>query len=614
MIHRLRNLCLMVSATAMLIAAPAMAEPTQDVLKHVPNDAWGFAVIRSVSTIDKNIEQLQALGLPIMPGFRLGTALKEPPFALGDSADMERPICLVMLDMNKFGMAENSPPDPARAVALLVPSKDPKAIMKKFAVKEEEGGGVRKIKFLDEELYAVEKATYLVVGKSEKTVKEVSSYSGDGPPMVDARKKLLGLTDIYLSFSVDRVYNTYGMQFAPIAQMVMMQADPTGKSWQRFEKVLKELDAIDFGIRLDDKGIAIRGLVMAKKESDLELYLKDSKNFDSSKLMLLPKEDYLFAMGSRVSFSDHQDKFVDPNPLSSLMGSLQMPDFDKAAAGAIDAEVAKMTKATKAQAMSISMLSGGEGGYVGLAAVVETEKPEAYVQSLRDVYKNIWRLSTSEEFKTAKSMLTHTPDAETIDGGKVDTLSVKSKELIEEMEIAPDDVKALKTFFGEDLTIRFGAVGDKHVVITVGGGKDRYANVAKLAKSGGDSGLNTDIGIMGTSKNLADPRASEFFVSVENIMRMVKVASKEIDGEDAIPFEIPKIDAPAAMDVAAADGGLRFDLFVPMKLIDAVKKAVEEQAARDMEAFDEMDDDAMGDAGEDSGDDSADDADDDMDE
>lgn len=603
MIQRMRNLCLMLSAAAVFVAAPAMAGPTTDVLKHVPKDAWGFAVVRSINTIDKNIAQLQDFGLPIMPGFRLGALLQNPPFNLGDSADLERPLCVVMLDMKKFGKAdaENAPPDASRAVALLLPAKDPKAIMKKLAVGESEGAGVRKISITDQQLYAVEMDNYLVVGKSEKTVKEISAYSGDGPPLADARKALMELTDVYVSFSVDHVYGTYGMQFAPVMQMAMMQADPTGKSWQRFDKLVKEMDSFDFGLRMDDKGIAMRGLLLPKKDSDLEQFMKDTKNIKSSKLKLLPKEDYLVAWGSTMSYSDQAEKFADQNPIASLVRTLQLADVDQATVKAIDAECMKLTKEAKAQATTFTMLPGGSQGRIGFASVVETDKPEMYIDGIRKIYKNIWRISSSEELKKAKGLLTHTPDAETIEGGKVDTLTLNNKQLIEELEIAPDDVKALKSLLGEDLTVRFGVVGDKHVVLTFGGGKDRYGEVAKLVKSGGETTLASDTGIKTTSQNLADPRSTEIYISVENFMRLIKVATKEIDGEDAIPFDIPNIDAPAGFDAAAVDSGIRFDMFVPMKLVDAIKKAVKEQAAHDMEAFDEMDSDTEGDMGNDSG-------------
>lgn len=601
MIHRMSRTFWMVSAATLFVAAPVMAGSPADALKHVPKDAWGFAVIRSINTIDKNIGQLEDMGVPIPPGFRVGTALKDPPFNLADSVDQEGPICVVMLDMNKFGKgaSESAQPDPTLAVAMLVPAKDPRAVIKKFAVGESEGSGVCKIKFLDEELYGVAIDDFVVVAKGEKTIKEVSSYSGDGPAMVDARKSLLGVTDLYVSFSVDRVYGTFGPQIAPVAQMVMMQADPTGKSWQRFDKLIKEVDSIDIGLRMDDKGIALRGLMLPKKESDLELLFKDTKNLESSKLSLLPKEDYLFAFGSAMTYSDQSEKFSDQNPISSLVNTLQLQDVDQATVKGIDAEIMKMFKSAKAQATSFSMLSGGSQGYLGLAAVVETDKPDLFLDGIRKIYKNLWRISSEPELKKAKDLFTHTPDAETIEGGKVDTLALNNKQLVEEMEIAPKDVKTLKTFLGDDLTVRFGIVGDKHVIVAFGGGKDRYASIAKLVKSGGDASLASDTGIKATTQNLADPRTTEAYISIENIMRMVKVVSKEIDGEDAIPFEIPRIDAPLGMDVASVEGVMRFDLFVPMRLVDAVKKAVKEQEARDMEAFDEMDADAPSDANSD---------------
>jgi hypothetical protein len=596
----MKRLCLVVSAAAIFAAAPANAGPTQDIVKHVPKDAWGYVVVRSIGTLDKNIAQLQNLGLPIPPGVQLGGMLQGPPLNLGDNIDLEQPLCIVMLDANKFGTAENSPMDPWRAAAAIIPSKNPKALVDQLAVGDADGG-VRKIKVMDEEVYAAVKGNVLIVGKSEKTVKAVSSETGDGAAMGSARSDLLDITDIYVNFSMDRVYGAYNTMIAPMLQMVTMQADPTGKTGKQLEKMLQELESIGIGFRMDDSGIALRGLVSAKKDSDLELLLKDTKNSESSRLALLPKEQYLFAMGAASYFSDHAAKFGDPNTMASLVNAFQLSNVDKSAVSAMDTEILKMNKAVKSAAASVSMLTGEGQGFLGFAAVIEVDNPTTYIESLRKMYKTIWRISDAEELKTAKDLLTHTPDAEEIEGSKVDTITLKCKELVEQMEAAPDDVKAFKAFFGEDVTVRFGAIDGKYVLMTFGGGKDRYKEAAKMAKAGSD-GLAMDTGIKGTAKHLASPRSTEMFVSVENILRLVKAASKEIDGEDAIPFEIPKIDAPAGFDVAGVDGGSRFDMFIPLKLVDAVKKAVDEQAARDMEAFDEVDDDSMGGAAEDSDD------------
>lgn len=600
MTQKIRNLCMVLAAGAIWIAAPVMAGPTQDIVKHVPKDAWGYVVVRSVGTLDKNMAQLRELGLNDLPGMTLSEMLKGEPLNLGDNIDVDRPFCIVMLDANKFGMVENGPPDQVRAAAAIIPSKDPKALMDKLAVADPDGG-VRKIKVMDQEVFAAVKDKYLVIGKSEKTVKAISSDSGDGAALGTARAELIDITDIYIHVSVDRVYGAFGPMIAPMLQMVTMQADPTGKTGQQLEKMLRELDSIGLGFRMDDSGIAIRGMVSAKKESDLELLLKDTKNAESSRLALLPKEQYLFSMGMASYFSDHAEKFGDPNTMSSLVNTLQLSNVDTAAVKALDTEIIKMSKSVKSAAASASMLTGDGQGFLGFAAVVEVDNPTTYIESMRKIYKTIWRVSDAEELKTAKDLLTHTPDAEECDGGKVDTITLKCKELVEQMEAAPDDVKAFKTFFGEDVTVRFGAVDGKYVVITFGGGKDRYASAAKIAKSGSE-GLASDTGIKGTAKHLASPRSTEMFVSVENILHLVKAASKQIDGEDAIPFEIPKIDAPAGFDIAGVDGGSRFDMFIPMKLINAVKKAVDEQTARDMEAFDEVDDD-MGDGDDDMADD-----------
>ena len=580
-----------VALSLLLSGGVAKAANNADVASMLPKDCWAFMVIRSVNTIQERANLLMEIGVPVPP---VPIAMMvQGQTGFGDTIDLTRPIVVVVMDVKKYGkLSDDMPEDPSNALLMLVPATDSKALIGKVAADEAEAP-VRKIGIMGQTAYASAQGDYVVIGRSEKIVKSGILKSDIGFDLNRAQSDCLNASDVYVSAAVSKGFGAYKQEVMGMMNMVLAASDPTGESTKVIEKQLDELAHFDFGIALNNDGFSLHGVMVPKNETDLAKLFGDMKNVDKSLLSAMPKETYLFAVSGTTPYSVHQEKFGNQNMVSQIFKQMQAAggtvEANEAAVKALDAEVQKLNRSVDAFAMNMTALEGGNGGYIGASMILESREPAACLTSMRTIYTKIWELSDEEDLKKAKSMLMHKPDAETIEGGKVDTLSLKMEDFAAETEMSDEDKKMFKQLLGSEVTVRFGVVGDNHLLVSFGGGQDRYAAAAKVIKAGGEN-LLADPGIASTSKQLPSPRMMEGYLSVENIMRMVKTVSTAMGEPDNIPFEVPDIYAPAAMDASIVDNAWRFDFFVPMKLIKGIKTAIDEQAKKEMEAFDEDDD------------------------
>ena len=239
---------------------------------------------------------------------------------------------------------------------------------------------------------------------------------------------------------------------------------------------------------------------------------------------------------------------------------------------------------------------------IGVTLAVETSSAKAFLASIRKVYEAVWKLSDDEDVATVKEQVKLTEDAETVAGQKVDTITIKLSGLAEVSEMETDDLKNVQAVLGKELVFRFGAVDDEHFLFSFGGGKARFANACEALTSKGGASLADDEGIGTLSEKLHSPRATEAYLAVDNIIHLAGAVLKIVGHEDEIPFDLPMLNAPLAFGGAQIGSIQQADLFVPMKLITAIKKSIDEAAKAEMQNFDE-DEDEDEDEDDDDGDD-----------
>lgn len=582
-------------------AAPVRAGDTKDVLKLVPEDAWGYITLRSIGTIDERAAYLQQLlNLPIPPQITpMAMMMLNIMPADENPIDMKSPLCVVIMDVQKFGTAEGMPfPDPGNAAVVLAPISNADGFMTKLNA-EEAKEGISKCMVAGNAVYAAKKESYVILGKNKDCVTRVlKSSKGVAESVAASRMAVMSDSDVYVSFAAGAVMTAYRDMITGFLQGMAPAMGPSAEDVKTLHKMLEQVKLIDLAANLNKDGFALRYFIEAKKDSDLEKMLADAKVSSDSLLALLPKEKYLIAIGSTSGYSEHAEKFGNPNMIASLLQSAQAEGIDEKAVKTIDTEVQKMLKNLGGMALAVSALpEGGSNGMFGLSLVIETKDAPGFISSIRTIWDSAWRISTNAELVEAKEFFVHKADAETVGDAKVDTLSLDVKKMADKSEMDEDELKTFETMMGKDVVLRFGALDSKYVVISFGGGKARHETVCKAVKSGKSGSLCEDKGIMAVSPFLPGPRTSEFYVAVDNILQVVKSVSKVLGEEDQIPFDAPTLDAPLAFSQTHDKGIQRGDMFLPTKLIVAVKKMIDDSMkAYAMSEFDEEDDDSEDDS------------------
>lgn len=599
MINRHRMCCLTLIAAlcaSVLGATPARAAEPKDALKLVPEDAWGFVLLRSLETIDERAAFLQqTLSLPIPPTV---TPFAMMPLGITPGAenplDMKSPVCIAVLDVQKFGAEDES-----NAAVVIAPAADPAALLKKFNA-EEPTDGVCKCTIVGNPAFAAIRDKWVILGKSQDCVTRVlKSKKGMNESIASSRMKVLGQSDIYVSASVHAIMGAYKDVVSNYMQGMAAVMGPQGGQLKNIQKIMEEVGYFDLATTIGRDGISLQFLFDAKKDSDFDKLIRATKNSSDSLISVLPKDMFLLTMGNCGGYNEHAMKFSDANPISGMLAGIQGAEFDEKVAKDLDAEVQKIGKNTVGWAMSISALDGAAtDGMFGFTAVIETKNSEEYMSSLRKCWEILWELSTGEEMKEAREFLTHKKDAESVGDRKVDVITLDVKGISEKHESDEDDIKTMENILGKDISVRFGATDSTHIVVTFGGGKARYETCCKAASAGKSGSLATDKGITAVSPSLPSPRSVEGYVAVDNIIQVAKKVMKVMGEEDEIP-STTTIDAPFAFSMQSEGGVMRGDLHVPTKLIVSIKKMMDDKAKSDaMSAFDEdEEDDSEGEEG-----------------
>lgn len=570
-------------AIGVLAGGPsAKAVSPKEMLDLIPEDAWGFVMASSLDNIDAKATKFgQAFGVPVPEGV---TTMALASLNLGDSVDRKSPVCAVMMDAQKYQSAD-------KAAVLMIASDDPKALLEKLGA-EEGAEGITKCTVMGDPAFAAVKKKIVILGPNEDCVTKVAkSTKSMGNDLSKARLAVLDKSDIYVSISLASVVNAYKDMFLPMVQMMTAPTDPEGKNLKRMVKALTEISAFDLALSFDDGGLSVKMLVNPVKDSDMQKLIADTTNTSDPLLAGLPKEEFLFSLGSTGAQSEHAAKFASETPIGDLMKMAQLEGLDADSIKVLDEELTKLQKSIQRYAACVSALPSGTDGMFALTLVAETENAGKFIEGVRKAYESAWKVTSDEEVAEVKKCVTHKADAETIAGNKVDTITVDLVKMSEGQEMDPEGLKQVETLLGKELVIRFGAGDDKRVIIAFGGGKDRYERICSSIKSSADS-LAGDKGIGQMSEQLPSPRSWEMYIAVDSILKLVNRVATAM-GEEPMPFEVPTVNAPVAGSSTVQDNVMRMDFVVPMKLIKAGKEAYDKYAATmASEDFDEEEEDA----------------------
>jgi hypothetical protein len=362
--------------------------------------------------------------------------------------------------------------------------------------------------------------------------------------------------------------------------MIIAMSDPSigtqvEKLVHTVEQVLTEGENMQLGIAISQAGVNLDLIFQAQPDTELAKGIAKTPTSDTSLLRGLPDEDFILAAGGTEKSSAEDVEAA----MTGFESIFQKP----AILAAIDADKLPDLKESIRQlceigvngewgSISVTRLPASSDGMIGL--VVTGAIPggaEKWVQVAGDVVQKILGMITDEDVRSVTDHITYTPNAETIGGAKVDHIKFDLSWLVEDETLTEDDLAMIGKIIGsEGVLVRLVAFDADHVGLLFGGGPKRVEQVAQVLKSG-TTPLADHASLQAIAPNLRkNNRFFEMYLAADTTLQFVNDAAVAV-GEDPLPVEIPKINAPAAIIGTIAPLTGRVDVFVPMQMISGIK-------------------------------------------
>ncbi len=467
--------------------------------------------------------------------------------------------------------------------ALVLSSKNPKAMLEKTKAEAQENG-LWTLTLGGQAMFAaIRGENQLVIGQVADTVQAIKDSKGGLNEKLEspAMKAMVGL-DLVAWVDAERVATI----LKPLAEtmlfpMMTAQAgtsplDQKGAEMNKknIEMLMNGAAAISFGVGLEEAGVVMRGAVKAKPATDLAKRLTVATT-DDSLLKGLPDGNYILAGGSIASQKQQEAAYSQVEPMISMLKTLE--GVEQSDVAELETLAKGLMMATRGSRTTIEELPSGKGGLIGAAIIIQTTDSGKWLQQLQEAIEKGKKIASTfkagdsakkiEEFLNA---FTYTPDAEQMDELKVSTMVI---DLSKFSEIDEDMIEELQKVIGsEGIMLRLVAPDAGHVVATFGGGLDYLKHVVETTKKD-EAPLMTETGIPAVAEHLPKTHNSVYYIALDHGLKLVQSILKALD-EEPLPIAVPDIHAPLGIGTTGGEGWLQFDMFVPVQDMRAGRQVV----------------------------------------
>lgn len=567
-------LCLSLSASTTAQAGDSLAEA----LATIPGDAMGFVCVPNIKTLDADYQQsVTSLGLqPLLqpPYNSLVSALKQLLPELS-GLDESGPLTLVLMPAASLLELQMNQ-------AVLIPTKDPKAMIEAMAGQAGEGG-LWTVNLKGQPAHAGIGKDHLIVAQQASIVTAIKeSRTNIAAKLKSSEKNALKGLDLAVWIDGNRLFKL----LKPIVDgflvpMMMMQQSSGGfeaksaeLNKQRVDMFMEGTSSLAFGIFLDKDGLGLRGAMGAKPGSELAKLTK-MRNTSDSLLQGIPESKYLMAFGETIDPAQMATAMKDLKVLLAVGTGPQGAESDKGKQlHALIEEAATLVSGLRG---SVEALPPGPDGLFGVSLILDTTDSKKSLE----LNSKLVELGKAMVGEMAEKMNEDTivgigdaialdSEAEEITGIKVQHLRLDLAKLEDLDEEDREDI--LKVIGKEGLLFRIAPVNPKRIVISFGGGKARMASLIEQAKES-RAPLDSDPGIKKVATFLPTHRASVGYLAADRILDSVNQVMTALE-EERLPVQMPPLDAPLAIATSGGDGWLQFDMFFPTELLVASKNVV----------------------------------------
>lgn len=572
----LRGWIVLTLATAIVVSAsgrPCAAQSSdsaKELLKQIPAEAWGFVLIPSLEGMNSsiNLYQQKIMGMPMMDLLQMLTL----QLGIDAGLDTKGGAAVMALDMKKYGGQD--------AFAIVLKATDAKELLANFSPGEE-ADGLIPCEVQGETLYARTAGKFITIAKNKDVAKAiVASKESIESAVQGARLKMFQERTLSVAVALSKVVKGYREEIGGFTSMLaaMGGGAPSGEEeMKELVGQLEQYDWVDLSLGLDKTGVAISLLTHPRSGTDMDKAAREMKGIATT-LTGLPGGPFVLAMGMELSQGPESRKQIEKqinSQFNRLLETPEMKENEKLREKTKDIKngVGELTKLVERIAFSVSPLSDGPDGLLAANIVIGTSDAEKLMKVVGGlIATGKAMMAENEDAKKVMGAIEHKAGVETIESVKVDQLVIDPTKS-EELDMDDEDMESARKIVGKDgFSLRFGAVGTKSVVFTIGGGKSHFADVAKSAKSG-ESGLTRNEGITKIGAGLPKSKYIEMYLSVEEGAKMFKRIARALGEDDPIP-SVPTIAEPVALMGTVEGAVTRVDFVIPMDVIQGVRNMV----------------------------------------
>ncbi len=552
---RLMVTTLMLPVLALSPAGLRAEEGPSDVLAVAPADAWAVLCVRHMGEMDQKLNSLiQQLNAPIPFQNPITMGLSMLGFISG--VDNAGGIAVVIPAVPSFqGMQLQG--------TLLLPVKNLKDLLSLMEPVEVEPG-ISKVMLQNQETFVAQKGSHAVLGPSLEEVKAIKNGTTSVRSKLNAyQAKHYEKDDLLLWVNAEAITTSEAFK-AVMPALQGLNFDPA---------MLAQMRTLALSLRIAPAGLGLGMYVDAIPGTDADKTLGSQRGTNDSLLLGLPKERYLFAYGA---VSNKEAGEMGAGMLAKALNNpqLQALKLDPAKLERAKAILTAMVKPLRTLSVGISGLPEGPDGVVALTKVTGVEGDAKQIMtSFAELIALVkGGLITDERAAPVLAALEYRPGAETIGGVAVDHLSFDlAKAFGPDAEKAQQAVAVISKVLGKDgLLVRTGAVDATHLIMTFGGGAERFKTVAALVKEK-QAPLADDGGVQRSRATLPSIRTAEAYLAVDQLLSVIGAVAKAAD-QPMPPLSLGELNAPVALATEPVEtGGVQAEVFVPMELVIAVK-------------------------------------------
>ncbi len=555
------------------VTAPAATAPApRELLEAIPADAAAFLVVRDAKALsDKLVTFARQLGLPVGPEGPIRTPMTmfKEHTGLDEGLIESASVALAALPAEGLMLL------PQRCAAL-VPTHDFGRLIAPLKP-EQVAEGMFAVTFAGVPTMAGRKGRFAVFSPNQATLEAfLQSRRGIVTRLSGARLKRFDEDDVFLwidgarasaivepLMKVARTAATRPAADAPPGAEVIMRQY---LSW--FEMLTEGLDTFQLRFGIEPRGLTLSLYADARPGTSLAEMMAAARLTDQSLLFALPAERYVVACGQRlnpqqlVTTVQSIDAFLDSADVKAITKPNQLAK--------VRAAVRELLTTCRAWSLGISALPGGQGGLLCLAVACQVEDANQWISHLSDLATAMPAMFAEDVQPVGASQaIEYRRGAEQIGGVSCDYLVVNLAKL---PEVTPEDIANAKKIVGMDgVVLRVAAVGRRSVVMALGGGKERMAQIIKLASTGA-APLKDDPGIKRISGYMAGSRTAEVYVAVDQLVGLLNEIAA-VTGE-SLPLELAQIGTPIGIVASGGERHAEVELFVPTQLIVGLRDLV----------------------------------------